>query len=35
MLTVDDTNVTKAKQLYVKVGFTEARKWSFYEKRIA
>ena len=35
MLTVDDTNVTKAKKLYEKVGFTEAWKWSFYEKRIA
>ena len=35
MLTVDDSNVTKAKQLYEKVGFAEAWKWSFYEKRIA
>jgi len=35
MLTVDDSNVTKAKQLYEMVGFTEAWKWSFYEKRIA
>jgi GNAT superfamily N-acetyltransferase len=35
MLTVDDFNVTKAKQLYEKVGFAEAWKWSVYEKRIA
>jgi ribosomal protein S18 acetylase RimI-like enzyme len=35
MLTVDDSNVTKAKQLYEKVGFAEAWKWSFHEKRIA
>jgi ribosomal protein S18 acetylase RimI-like enzyme len=35
MLTVDDSNVTNAKQLYEKVGFTEEWKYSFYEKRIA
>ena len=35
MLTVDSSNVTKAKQLYEKVGLTEAWKWTFYEKRIA
>ena len=35
MLAVDDSNVTKAKQLYEKVGFTEAWKQSVCEKRIA
>ena len=35
MLTVDDSNVTKAKKLYEKVGFREAWKWSIYEKKIA
>jgi ribosomal protein S18 acetylase RimI-like enzyme len=35
MLGVDDSNVTKAKQLYEKVGFREVWKQSFYEKSIA
>jgi ribosomal protein S18 acetylase RimI-like enzyme len=35
MLGVDDSNVTKAKQLYEKVGFKEVWKQSFYEKNIA
>jgi ribosomal protein S18 acetylase RimI-like enzyme len=35
MLGVDDSNVTKAKQLYEKVGFREVWKQSFYEKNIA
>jgi ribosomal protein S18 acetylase RimI-like enzyme len=35
MLGVDDSNVTKAKQLYEKVGFGEVWKQSFYEKSIA
>jgi len=35
MLGVDDSNVTKAKQLYEKVGFREIWKQSFYEKNIA
>jgi ribosomal protein S18 acetylase RimI-like enzyme len=35
MLTVDDSNVTKAKQLYEKVGFTEFWKQSVYEKSVA
>jgi ribosomal protein S18 acetylase RimI-like enzyme len=35
MLGVDDSNVTKAKQLYEKVGFKEVWKQSFYEKSIA
>jgi len=34
MLGVDDWNVTKAKQLYEKVGFKEVWKQSFYEKNI-
>jgi ribosomal protein S18 acetylase RimI-like enzyme len=34
-LEVNDSNVTKAKQLYEKVGFREARNRSFYEKNIA
>jgi ribosomal protein S18 acetylase RimI-like enzyme len=35
MLGVDDSNVTRARQLYEKVGFTEFWKQSVYEKRIA
>jgi ribosomal protein S18 acetylase RimI-like enzyme len=35
MLGVDDSNVTKAKQLYEKVGFREVWKQLFYEKIIA
>jgi len=35
MLGVDDWNLTKAKQLYEKVGFKEVWKQSFYEKNIA
>lgn len=35
MLGVDNSNVTKAKQLYEKVGFTEVWKVSVYEKEIA
>ena len=35
MLGVDDWNLTKAKQLYEKVGFREVWKQSFYEKSIA
>jgi ribosomal protein S18 acetylase RimI-like enzyme len=35
MLGVDDSNVTKAKQLCEKVGFREVWKQSFYEKSIA
>jgi ribosomal protein S18 acetylase RimI-like enzyme len=35
MIQVDDSNVTKPKQLYEKVGFTEFWKQSIYEKRIA
>jgi ribosomal protein S18 acetylase RimI-like enzyme len=35
MLGVDDSNVTKAKQLYEKVGFKVIWKQSFYEKNIA
>jgi ribosomal protein S18 acetylase RimI-like enzyme len=34
-LGVDDSNVTKAKQLYEKVGFKVIWKQSFYEKNIA
>jgi len=34
MLGVDDSNVTKAKQLYVNVGFREVWNQSFYEKNI-
>jgi len=35
LLGVDDSNVTKAKQLYEKVGFTEFWKQSVYERTIA
>jgi ribosomal protein S18 acetylase RimI-like enzyme len=34
-LGVDNSNVTKAKQLYEKVGFKVIWKQSFYEKSIA